>query len=468
MSTAAPKPVPNDAPAHDGVPTAPTAVPRPIWPFLLAIALVAGLAELAYAVVNVSTLPVFLDYGLGLPKLVGFSLTAFYLSEAVFNSPMGSLADHLGRRRLMVAGCAVSVATCLGTSFLRIPNGGGAATYLGIAALIGMRILDGAGAAALWPAVFASIGDRVAPQRQAAAMSVLNIAYIVGLAFGPLVGGFVNRAFAAGFRVNSVNQYTPAFWVAALLFAMAAGLAYLVAPSKSQQQATAEQHAAEGAEAGVSEAAAQQHGAFSLGAVKSALRRIPVLMLLVFLTFLAVGLIAPNVKLFVMENYHLIEKHGVSEAEVLFGKLLLYPALLIAALSVPMGRLGDVWGKTRSIKVGMGLCALSLWLILLVKSEWSVVVLGSLLGIGFVLAFPSYMALLSDLTGPSERGGIIGAVRMAQGVGAMVGAPLGSVLYVHMGKLSPFLAAGGLLTAAFALALFFIHEPRTNTAAAQT
>jgi predicted MFS family arabinose efflux permease len=180
MSTAAPE-------FRKASPAAENAPPL-LWPFLLGLSAVAGLAELAFIIVNVSALPVYLEFGLGLPHLVGYSLGAFYLAEALGNSPLGVLGDRLGRRRLMVMGALISVGTCLGTAFLRVPQGGGPLAWLAIGLLILLRVLDGVGAAALWPALFASVSDRIHPRRQAQAMSVLNITYFVGIALGPFVG----------------------------------------------------------------------------------------------------------------------------------------------------------------------------------------------------------------------------------------------------------------------------------------
>ena len=190
--------------------------------------------------------------------------------------------------------------------------------------------------------------------------------------------------------------------------------------------------------------------AISFKAVRDALQRIPAMMALVFVTFLGVGLIAPEVKLFAMERYRL--------DEVAFGKLFPIPALIVAALAIPLGRVGDIWGKQRAIQVGMTICAVSLWLVLFLKAEWSIVVLGSILGIGFVLAFPAYMALLSELTGPEERGGIIGAVRMGQGFGLMVGAMLSSLLYEKVGHIVPFVGAAGMLTIAATLSYLYVRN----------
>lgn len=419
----------------------PAAVPEPSSPqstraFLIAMAAVAGLAELAFIIVNVSALPVYLAFGLGLPKLVGFSLTAFYLAEAVGNSPMGALGDRLGRRRLMVTGALISVGTCIGTAFVRVPEGGGPAVWLGIGLILTLRVLDGLGAAALWPSMFASISDRVEGKRQAQAMSALNITYLVGIALGPFVGGLVNDTFGQGRAVGDPARYVPSFFVAAACFAAAAVIAWFAAPRRSEQH----HHEDEAA-----------HGTFSLSAIRKAMRLVPMLMVIGFITFLSIGLIAPYVKLFAMNRF------GISESA--FGTLLLWPALLIAALAVPLGRGADAWGKARSIHWGLGVCALALWLILLIEREIAVVVLGSLMGLGFVMAFPAYMAYISDLTGPRERGGMIGAVRMAQGFGALLGAALSGPLYkLDAEHLTPFVTAGVLLTLGFTLSIFYIRE----------
>ena len=417
--------------------------PRSIWAFLIPLAGVAGVAELAYAIVGVSELSVYLEKGLKLGGIVGASFGAFYLSEAVLNSPMGTLADRLGRRRMMVIGPLVSFFTCLSLALLRVPPGPYGVLIAGLIVLF-LRILDGAGAAALWPAVFASVGDRVGEARRATAMSVLTITYFAGVALGPLIGGVANEVLGKQFGVHDPRRYVPSLYTAAILFLLTAIAAYFVAPSRHSQA-----HHAEGEDA--SSHADDGHGAFSLAAAKQAWQRFPSLMLLAFITFLAVGLIIPYVKIFVQQKF------GVTETG--FAKLLLYPALIIGVLAVPVGRLSDGWGKALSIRGGMGVCAASLWLMLTLKGEIAVIVAGALLGLGFLLAFPAYMAFLSDLTGPKERGGTLGAVRAAQGIGALVGTIFSSPLYKLVAHEAPFYAAASLLTLGFILSFIFIRTP---------
>jgi DHA1 family multidrug resistance protein-like MFS transporter len=432
-----------------------------LLPFLAALSAVAGLAELAFVIVNVSALPVYLKSGLGLPNLPGIALAAFYTAEAIGNSPMGALADRFGRRRIMVFGALLSVLTCVGTAFVRVPQGPGAVIWGAVGLILLFRVLDGLGAAMLWPAVFASVGDRVPIQRQAQAMSALNITYLVGIALGPLIGGLVNDTLGGAYGVADPRRYAPSFFVAAGCFFLTAVIAYVAAPRRAEKPLPVQQRIAEEeGETTVGEIAEAAHPPVALAAIKKALRTVPMLMILGFLIFFGVGLIAPYAKTFFMARYNL--------SESAFGSLLLVPALIIAVISLPLGRLADAWGKTRSIHLGMGVCALSLWMIIFLKSQVAVIALGTLLGIGFVLAFPSYMAYLAEIAGPEERGGLIGAVRMAQGFGALLGAALASPLYtLDAEHLTIFVIAAGMLTLGFVLSLFFVKErPRPEGAAA--
>ena len=85
---------------------------RPLFarPAVLRLLVIALLAEIGYAVLNVSTMPVYLKYDRGLGEsVIGIVLVAFLFTEAVFKSPMGHLADRFGPKKLMVAGPAISV-----------------------------------------------------------------------------------------------------------------------------------------------------------------------------------------------------------------------------------------------------------------------------------------------------------------------------------------------------------------------
>ena len=185
------------------------------------------------------------------------------------------------------------------------------------------------------------------------------------------------------------------------------------------------------------------------------LGRMPVLLAMTFTTFLGIGFVMAYAKLFVMEYL------AITEGD--FGKLLLGPALAIALASIPLGTLGDRIGKPLAAKIGIGICTVSFWALVLFTSKLSLMLFGSTIGIGFVIAFPALMAQVSEVCEPSQRGAAVGAVGTSQGVGAILGVLASGFLYNlparHLLGLSiphhgvPFVCCALMLALAFALAL---------------
>ncbi len=413
------------------------------------IVLVAAFAELAYAVVNVSAMPVYIVDNARLDRVwVGIIGSAYLVMEGVLKSPLGALSDRIGRRALMLTGPIISTCTALLTPWVHNPYG-----------LVGLRVLDGVGAAALWPAAFSLIGDYVPEDRRATGMSLFNVAYILGIAFGPALGGNINHWAYRYLHFSVAASKEASFYVAALLFAITAILAMIFVPRGKPQTST--------------EAAGDHAGEAppSFAAFVQMLAKMPMTLLLTFTIFLGVGFVMLYVKLFALEPggpFHM--------SEAGFGDTLIIPALLIGLLSVPLGTLGDRIGKVPAVRIGIGLCAGAFWLLLLYPNQWTLIGLGTLIGVGFVIAFPAWMALVSATCEANERGAVIGAVATAQGLGAILGAASSGVLYrlpaFKLGTIQvpphgvPFLACGVMLTISFVLALTSIHgsKPGVTTA----
>jgi DHA1 family multidrug resistance protein-like MFS transporter len=370
-------------------------------------------------------------------KWIAIAAMAFILIEGVMKSPFGILGDRIGRKKLILAGPAVSIFTAVLTPAVHNP-------FL----LVALRILDGLGAAALWPAAFSLIGDYVPEERRAKAMSFFNLAYLLGLAMGPALGGGVNDFAYHHFGFTLQHSKEMSFYVASVLFAITTIVAVAFMPDFGPPHRT-QHHEVE--------------GGFSFHDFWIMLSRIPMMLLMTFTTFLGIGLIMAYFKVFTLEQF--------SMSETRFGLLLIGPALIIAALAVPLGTLGDRIGKALAVKIGIGMCAGSYWLLLLFFHEWTLVLFGSLLGVGFVIAFPAWMALVTTDCNPGQRGAVVGAVGTAQGVGAIAGVGISSLLYkvpgMTIGRLVipkhgwPFIGCAVMLAAAFLLALATVHDGRS-------
>lgn len=408
---------------------------------LIAIMFVSASAELAYALVNLSAMPVFIKDTAHLPaRWVGIIGTSFLLTEGALKGPMGALGDRIGRKPLILAGPILSTFTALLTPLVHNPY-----------ALVCLRVLDGVGAAALWPAVFSLIGDHVPEERRATAMSLFNVAYIFGIAVGPSLGGNVNHWARNSMHMSVAHSKEASFYLAAILFGLTTIAAIIFVPKL--QPTTGEGH-------GSGES-------IHLDELKAMLKRIPMTLLMTFVTFLGIGFIMLYIKTFALERdgpFHMTEQS--------YGNTLVLPALLIGALSVPMGKLGDKIGKALAVKTGIGMCMAAYWLLLLFPSHLTLILLGTLIGTGFSLAFPAWMALVTEQSGSNQRGAVVGAVATAQGVGAITGSSFSAWLYplgvVTLGPLHlpahslPFLMCGIALIGSFLLALFTLHAPRVN------
>lgn len=397
--------------------------------------------------VNFSAMPVYfrdsLHYGESSLSLI---LATFLVFEGGMRGPFGVLGDRIGRKWLIIAGPLVSTFTSL--LLVIVPAH---AWYL----FVLLRILDGCGAGALWPATFAMIADVAPIERRSQAMSLFNVTYMGSVAVGPFLGGLANDL--TGFFVRHLPRsqqmhYDPlqaSFYLASAFFLIAVLVALWRVPNIPPHHQRS------------NDLAAHDTG-FSFQALVESLRKIPAILLTAFVAFLGVGMVMLIVKLFAQDELHV--------SETAYGGLLMVPALIIGAASVPLGTIGDRIGKARAFKLGLALCGFSMWALVLIGTQVAMVIGGSLIGIGFVIAFPSWNAFVSDSCGPEQRGAVMGAVGTVQSAGAMIGAPIGGALYekahLHIaampwinGHYVPFIACAALLMTAWLIALFTIHEP---------
>ena len=416
---------------------------NPLVRHLLVIALC---GEIGYAVLNISTMPVFLHdrhflpngYDLGGRELgvgtVGLVLMAFLLSEALFKGPMGHIADKYGRKRLMTVGPLLTVFTSLLTFVVPWqPH------WLEILIFIMLRILDGIGAAMLWPGAFATMGDCVEDSQRQQAMSLLNVCYLLGVALALPIGGMVDDLFG--------HPYASLF-LAGGLFCLVAFTAYKFMPDDRKAK---HQHTHVEGEAG------------SIMEIFHSARDIPQYLILAIITFAGIGF-----PMAVIKNFFTTDEFHLSETS--FGFLVLPAALCLAAFSVPMSKVGERLGRARAVHLGMGLCAGGLIFISLgafthiFRTTLVFAVGGIPVGIGFLLAIPAWMASVSD-TDPSKRAANLGAVMAAQGVGAIIGAPIGAFLYEnlqtvnpHFGHYSPFLGCAFCVTLGWIVGMRILRD----------
>jgi len=280
----------------------------------------------------------------------------------------------------------------------------------------------------LWPALFATVADVVEERIRATAMSLFNAMYIGGIVAGPLLySGVFSRT----------GSQVAIFWVLALFFVMAAGVAYFVSPRRATND---RRPAASGEE--VPDASAWR-----------VVRGNPVLMAMLVVAviqFIGLHMLNGVLSIYLNEQIH-VQKEQI-------GHLFLYIGLVVGPFAIPMGRLADRIGKPRAVRLGLGICAVGMWLLPWVRAVPLLVVTAGIFGIGFLLASPAWLALMTELAGDEHRGGVVGIMNTGQGIGAALGAAVGGSLYDYLGPRAPFLASAFLFTVSVLVVFRYVRR----------
>jgi MFS family permease len=345
-------------------------------------------------------------------KLVGAVVAAFALVETFLKAGWGSVADRVGRRPLIVAGLLLSSVAPLLMSVLRNP-----------VLFVPLRLIDGAGSSALWPAASAIMADKTPRDQRATAMGTLNLFFLSGLAFGPALGLFVvglTHSYATGFYLASGLMIAAAVWGSVAL--RDAATPHLAPPVT----AVGGDHGDDQSSHRSREGRAQ----FS-----------PLLITMLgvaFVQMFGVGLLAPILAIYA--------KQVVGLSEQVIGILFLLGVLSVAIASVPAGQLADRWGKRKAVVWGMAIGSAGMWM-LPISPRLDVLAVGAiLLGIGYALSSPAWHALVSELAPPGRIGFAMGAAQTAEGLGLVLGPLLGGVLWDAAGHVAPFVASASLLS----------------------
>jgi len=363
---------------------------------LLILGGAALLAELAYAILNLSAMPMYVDKGLHEGSHIGLIFGTFLATEALSRPALGALGDRIGRKPLMVAAPALTAVTSYVTILIHGPN-----TVL---ILIGLRALDGLGSSALWMNAFAAIGDVVGEKNRSAAMSVLNVTYMGGMALGFLLGGGANDYF---------GTLTASFYLASMLFVLAFLALLIFFPSTGKPHHV--------------DIPGHEARDFKLSHVFRSFKQVPDMVVMAVVTFLGMGLLTPIVKLYGFDHLGLTEtQFGLAVAPIAAG---------MGIFAVPLGHLGDRFGKTTAVCWGLLASSIAMWVLALFRSLYLAAGAGVLIGLGFTIAFPAWNALVISSTDSERRGEVLGAVGFAQGLAAMAGTLVGPYIY-HSDALS--------------------------------
>ena len=127
--------------------------------------------------------------------LLGWMMTVYLLATAIFVVPFGKMGDLYGRKRMFLYGLAVYTVASLLAGFAS-----------SAAFLIGLRIVQGIGAAMIFSNSVAMLTSVFPPQQRGRVLGINLAATYTGLSTGPLLGGLLTQyaGWRSIFWVNAV------------------------------------------------------------------------------------------------------------------------------------------------------------------------------------------------------------------------------------------------------------------------
>jgi len=361
------------------------------------------------------------------PHVTGLAFSIYLAVETFLKVPFGALSDRWGRKIVMLIGLAITVTATFLLGSVRHPY-----------TVMFLFPLAGVGLAAFFPTVAAFVADHSPEEHRAGMMGILNLSYLSGLGISAVVGFLLH---------HQAGTYRHAFFVTAAIFTTAGVLALIFLPHSK----------------GKREVKVKTNRRLPL---KQRFVRLPALSRPVFVlaTIFAVSQFAASMQVPVIVPYAKQVLH-LTDLELGFG--IGFAAGALALFAVPIGRVSDDIGHENALRVALFGAAVALASFSFAKSIFVIAGLGVIVGFAWLLAFPAALALVSEVVTDQERGAAVGLIYGGQGLGAIVGAPIGGFIAElvsglfnskALGLKAPFLVGASALFLALLLTFWLSYE----------
>jgi DHA1 family multidrug resistance protein-like MFS transporter len=356
-----------------------------------ALTLVTGLQWLGASAI-LPLLPEYLRHRGGSDALVGAVMAAFFAAGVLFQYPAGRLADHIGRRPVLLMGLLLYAGASV--AFL---------APVSPVADVGLRALQGAGAGAAEVASLAMVSGAVSLERRGRAFGSIYAGQLAGIAIGPLVGSL--------FGVGSMAI----IFVAAGAASLVACLPVLVGSEFADQRITA--------------ASRDLHPRS---------RGLPRLNRSLVGSLVAAGAIGLTFGVYESCWTLLLDARGAKDWQI--GLSWSMFAVPFVVMSRPGGWLADHFDRRRLVVISIASSIAFCVAYPFIHSIVLLVVLGSVEAIGVAVALPAAQSLLTQESDMSEVGRVQGLFSTSETGSIAIAAGVGGWLFA-MGAWVPFIAA---------------------------
>jgi len=358
------------------------------------------------------------------PLLIGIVLSLFGFLNSLSQPFTGQLSDRIGARKPFILAGVGLLGTASGLYVF-------ASEYW---MLVGLRIVQGLGAALSIPATVALVNEYAASaEERGGNFGLFNTFRLLGFGAGPLVAGAIVEAgpyplggvtlsgFEMAFAIACVGAYTSFALVALFVFD----------PERDDSAA----------EAG-DEVALRVRGTDQL---------------LDPVFTLGVGAVIVGICIALFATIQPQINARLDQGSTWFGAQFAAVTIANVALQVPIGRAADRYGRRPFLVAGLLLLIPATILQGFVTSALTMLLVRLLQGVAVALSFVPSLALAGDLAGDGQSGTTLSVLTMGFGLGVAIG-PLASGALVTVGFAVPFLVGGALAILALAAAITQIQE----------
>lgn len=372
------------------------------------------------------------EFGSGVGAL-GMMTMSFALAQFVAAPFVGSLADRIGRKPVILFSLVAFVATNIG--FLFAPNTG---------VFLVVRALEGGLTAGLLPSALGVVADIVPRNRRGQWVGIIMGAMGAGFIFGPVVGGvlFEWMGYGAPFIASAVMGFL------ALVAA-----ASLVPESRTRQVRLREK---------LLMRREDQFGSAQKPSNNSLWASLP-RPLVIFGTLLSIDFLSAFTFGFVDPKMIFYFYNDLDWSPIQFGIVIGAFGLALVIGQTTLGRLSDRMDRRPVITVGILLLSTFFFGLWLTDSFGLMLLVAVIAGVGDALIMPAASAYYLDITSEQHRSRVMGFKESAVSLGGVLGPLLLVGAASFMSPKEMFASAGFLTLFVAVVALAFLGRSKRVT-----
>lgn len=369
----------------------------------------------------------FSEYGSGVEAL-GLMTMSFALAQLIAAPFMGTLADRIGRRPLVIVSLLAFGISNIG--FIWAPS---------TLVFIIIRTFEGAFTAGLFPASMGIVADMVPEKKRAQWIGIVMGSYSAGFIFGPAIGGVLYdlHGFKAPFMVSATLGF----------------LAFIAATVLVPETRTADIRKRERLRnLRASQKQENRKESFLTSLPKPRY---------IFFTLLTLNFIGAFAFAFIEPQmvFYFYDDLGWSTTQ--FGLVIGVFGLAMVLSQFLLGRSSDRFGRKPVIITGF-LLSLSFYFgLIFIKTFALALLVAFVAGLGDALKGPALSAYYLDIASKKNRSQIMGFKESALSMGGVVGPALVAIIGSAVKPQIIFLIAGCTMAFGGLLALVVLREPKT-------